>query len=61
MNENYPDTHDLKLIKAIASLKNEKEVKKKFRKKVVEPGIMYLPKVVSRKKQIQHKVLEMLR
>ncbi len=40
---------------------NEKEVKKKFRKKVVEPGIMYLPKVVSRKKQIQHKVLEMLR
>ena len=39
----------------------EAEVKKKFRKKVLEPGMMYLPKVVSRKKQIQNKVLGMLK
>ena len=39
----------------------EQEVKKKFRKKVVEPGVMFLPKVVSRKKQVQLKVLGMLK
>ena len=39
----------------------EVEVKKKFRKKVLEPRIMYLPKVVSRKKQVQLKVLQMLK
>ena len=39
----------------------ETEVKKKFRKKILEEGTIYLPKVVSRKKQVQLKVLGMLR
>ncbi len=39
MNENYPDTHDLKLIKAIASLKNEKEVKNFLRDLLTLPEI----------------------
>lgn len=39
----------------------ETEVKNKFRKKILEEGMIYLPNVVSRKKQVQLKVLEMLK
>jgi len=40
---------------------DSEKTQKTFHKKIAEPGVIYLPGVVSRKKQVQDKILEMLK